>query len=121
MNQAFTTKQVIIMRMDLEMGKGKMVAQGSHASCLASHETMNNDVVIWNQWMNEGYRKIVLKVNSLEDLIQIVKELRNKKIIHVIVKDFGLTQLKPDTITALGIGPCKNEMIDPITKNLKLL
>ena len=47
-------------------------------------------------------------------------ECLEQKVPYFAVKDFGLTELEPNTLTCIGIGPELNEKIDKITKSLKL-
>ena len=61
-------KQVIVVRNDLKMGKGKLAAQCCHA-CLGSYEKVNSSVI--RRWESEGSAKVVLKVSSLDDLFVI--------------------------------------------------
>ena len=75
----------------------------------------------WNAWYKEGQRKIACKVNSREVLFKIKAQVEQKNLPCAIVSDAGLTQLEPGTVTALGIGPVEESLVNPITGNLKLL
>ncbi|MEM5870243.1 MAG: peptidyl-tRNA hydrolase Pth2 [Candidatus Aenigmatarchaeota archaeon] len=111
-------KQVIVVRTDLKMGKGKIATQVAHAA-VGVLKLVNEETV--KKWEREGSKKVVLKVGSEEELLQLYKKTKKEKIPCFLVKDAGLTQLKPGTITALGIGPVEEERIDKITGKLKLL
>ena len=114
-------KQVIIIRSDLDMNKGKLVAQGAHASLMSYLETEKKDSAIVKEWLDAGEKKIVLKVGDEEALTKLYKAFEFKKVPCALVSDAGLTQLPPGTKTALGIGPWKSQEIDIFTKGLKLL
>ncbi len=109
-------KQAIIIRKDLKMGCGKAIAQGAHASLMAF---IKNDKDKNEEWIREGMKKIVLKVNSLEELMDIYKKAE-KKFSVSLIKDAGYTQVEPGSITAIAIGPDEEEKIDLLIKNMKL-
>ena len=111
-------KQVIIVRKDLDAGKGKLIAHCVHAA-IGAMRKVDNDII--EKWEAEGSKKVVLKVNNLQELKEIESKLKKVKMPYFLVKDAGLTQLKVGTVTALGIGPVEEEKIDRITGNLKLL
>ena len=114
-------KQVIAVRRDLRMGTGKIVSQACHACLGASEEARKRDFNTWNKWFREGAKKIVVKVYSQEDLLNLEREARRLHLPNSLVVDRGLTQLPPDTPTSIGIGPADDEVVDEITGNLKLL
>lgn len=114
-------KQVIVIRKDLKMGTGKLVGQACHASLGASEETKKRDINLWKRWLSEGTKKVIVKVNSLEELLELEKEAKRQRLPNSLVIDRGLTQIPPDTPTSLGIGPAEDEVIDKITGKLKLL
>ncbi len=114
-------KQAIIIRTDLEMSKGKMVAQGSHASLMSYFEAAKKDKNIAEKWVKEGEKKIVLKVEAEADLKKLHEAFKFKGVPSALVSDAGLTELPPGTITALGVGPWSSKEIDMFTKPLKLL
>lgn len=111
-------KQVIILRKDLDIGKGKLIAHSIHAALGALRKVESS---IIEKWESEGSKKIVLKVDSLKDLKEVENKLKKIKMSYFLVKDAGLTQLKAGTATAIGIGPVKEKEIDEITGKLKLL
>lgn len=111
-------KQVIVVRSDLEMGKGKIAAQASHAS-VAVLDKIDKKIV--SAWKEGGQKKVVVKVKSLDEILEIKKECDRARLPNVLINDGGHTQLKPGTTTALGIGPDKEEKIDKVTGHLKLL
>ena len=111
-------KQVLVVRKDIKMGVGKIAAHCAHAS-LDSALLVNQKIL--DEWKSEGAKKIVVKVNSLKEMQDLEKRLRKEKIIHSMIKDAGLTQLKRGTVTVLGIGPEKENKVDKITGKLKLL
>jgi len=111
-------KQVIVVRKDLKMGKGKLASQVAHASLLAYK---NSGLIKRIKWEREGAKKVVLEVGSLEELQYIYRKAKKLKLAVSIVRDAGKTQLRPGTITCICIGPEKEEKIDKITKHLKLL
>jgi PTH2 family peptidyl-tRNA hydrolase len=114
-------KQVILIRTDLKMGTGKKCAQACHASVSASDLVRIKKKAIWKKWKNSGQKKVVLKINNVEEMKEILIQLEKEKIDYFLVKDAGLTQLSPGTITALGIGPVHSSEINKITGDLKLL
>ena len=114
-------KQVIVIRRDLGMGKGKMVAQGAHASLAAFLRAWRAHREWAVAWLRSGQKKVVVRVDSLEELMSVWKEAKALGLPVALVRDRGLTQLPPGTITALGIGPAPSELVDRVTGKLKLL
>ncbi|PIU62419.1 aminoacyl-tRNA hydrolase [archaeon CG07_land_8_20_14_0_80_38_8] len=114
-------KQAIIVRADLKMGRGKIASQASHASVSTAYKSWKKNAELFNEWKNEGMPKIVLKVNSEKDILKFANEAGKNNLIFDVIRDAGRTQIPPNTITALGIGPDNEEKIDKIVKNLKLL
>jgi PTH2 family peptidyl-tRNA hydrolase len=111
-------KQVLVIRKDLNMRKGKMVAQGSHASLVAY---LKCDHEVRKKWMNEGQTKICVSVDSEEELLQIFSLAAKVGLPTALIRDAGHTELPPNTATAVGIGPAENDAVDQITGKLKLL
>jgi PTH2 family peptidyl-tRNA hydrolase len=114
-------KQVIIVRKDLRMGTGKLAAQVAHASLMSYFEAENRDGDVAEEWLKEGEKKIVLKVDDVKDLEKLFAAFKFKKIPCALVSDAGMTQLPPGTKTALGVGPWNGSEIDAFTSALKLL
>ena len=114
-------KQAIIIRSDLQMGKGKTAAQAAHASLMSYFQAEKQDPGIAKEWLDTGEKKIVLKVSDEESLVKLYNAYKFKKIPCALVTDAGLTEIPPGSKTALGIGPWKSEEIDLFTKQLKLL
>jgi PTH2 family peptidyl-tRNA hydrolase len=110
-------KQAIILRKDIKMGVGKAIAQALHASLGAIRLVDKKDI---ERWEKEGGKKIVLKAGSLKELKDLYSKAKRLKLPCFLVRDAGLTQLKPGTITALAIGPAKEEDVDKVTGKLKL-
>lgn len=111
-------KQVIVVRDDLNLSRGKIAVQVAHASILGF---LKSDKEKRDLWLREGQKKVVLKVKSLEELFQLKDRAEKEKIVTAIVEDAGLTEIPPGTITALCIGPDESKKIDKITGNLPLL
>lgn len=128
-------KMVIVMRTDLNMRKGKMCAQAAHAAVMStvagiSYSTLDGKNPNFSlphgdnirKWFIEGQKKIVVGVDSLEQLYDIrTKAVLTGKMTCHMVTDAGLTEFKGPTITCLALGPDTDENLDPITGELKLL
>ena len=119
--EEFKYKQVIVVRTDLEMGKGKLAAQVGHAAVSAAEEARKKHPEWWQAWLKEGQCKVAVKVKSLTELLELEKDAIQMKLPHSLITDRGLTQLPPSTVTCLGIGPAPSIQIDKITGKLPLL
>jgi len=117
----FKYKQVIVVRSDLEMSKGKIAAQVGHAAVSAAEEARKNHPKWWKAWIKEGQCKIAVKVGSEKELLKLEKETKELGLPSALISDRGLTELPPDTITCLGIGPAPSDKVDRITGKLALL
>lgn len=139
------------MRTDLGMRKGKMIAQGAHASLAVilgmtydydpsmdmdnyhPHVSMG-DLRSYmekrltirrdtplDKWINGRFTKICVRVDSEEELLEINKQAEESELPVALIKDAGLTEFKEPTLTCLAIGPANAEEIDKLTGHLKLL
>ena len=120
-------KQVIVMRNDLNMRKGKMIAQGAHASImflvrrLCDADAGAKDQAI-QEWLNHGMTKICVRVDSEADLLEIAQKAEDAGLTVHVITDAGHTEFGGiPTKTCLAIGPDEDEKIDAVTGHLKLL
>ena len=139
-------KQVIVMRTDLNMRKGKMIAQGSHAAMMfltKRLQDLDGDRNVVDRsfglsltpanarrllrfqevsWVKGNFKKITVGVKSEAHLLEILEAARTAGLEVHLVTDNGLTEFKGvPTKTCLAIGPAEAVNIDPITGNLPLL
>lgn len=110
-------KQAILLRKDLGMSTGKLVAQGSHASLGAYQKASESERDIWT---SQGQKKIVLEASE-QEIQEKMSKARDMNVPHFKVKDAGHTEIEPGTVTALGIGPAEERQLDKITSDLPLL
>ncbi len=113
-------KQVIVIRMDLTLGKGKTAAQAAHASLQSAEKCRKRHPDVYKKWEWEGQKKVVLEIETEEELLHLYEQVKSK-IPAALVKDAGLTQVPPETVTCVGIGPWEDEEIDRYTGDLRLL
>jgi len=111
-------KQVIVVRSDLKMSIGKMIAQGCHASVAAVLSSPTDALELWTR---DGQTQIVLQAGSLSELIELEQKCDALPLIHALISDAGYTELDPGTVTALAIGPAEDKLIDKITGSVPLL
>ena len=105
------------MRKDLKMSPGKLAAQAAHASVLALWQAPDATV---SKWRKEGITKVTLAVDSEKKLLEIYKKSVAAYLPTGLVADEGRTEVKPGSITGVGIGPALAKDIDKITGALKL-
>jgi PTH2 family peptidyl-tRNA hydrolase len=128
------TKQVIVMRKDLGMRKGKMIAQGAHASfavflhgaVIADDELVIHLTDAMKAWLGptEGPRftKVCVSVDSEQALLAVVAKARERGVPCSLITDSGKTEFHGvPTNTCCAVGPAWAEDVDAITGELPLL
>ena len=110
-------KQVILVRTDLRMDKGKMAAQVAHASVEATLQSDHGDV---EDWRMDGMKKIVLKVGNIRELVKFHKLAKQHRLVSALITDAGHTFFKRPTKTCVGIGPADEGEIDAVTGDLSM-
>ena len=111
-------KQVIIVRADLKLPKGKLAAQCSHAAVEATFRSEKDKV---REWRNSGSAKIVVKVADKKELYRFNQIAKDSGLTTALITDAGKTVIAPGTETCVAIGPDDEEKIDAITGELKLV
>jgi PTH2 family peptidyl-tRNA hydrolase len=119
-------KMAIVMRSDLNMGKGKLCAQASHAALHAykiasSAPQRSAQHAALREWEEAGSTKVVLKAGSEEELRSLARAAQQRGLVSAVIRDAGHTQVDPGTVTALAIGPGPSDKVDEVTGGLKLL
>ncbi len=137
------TKQVIVIRRDLKMRRGKEISQGSHASMAFLTKELKPTtkfpelgmpyysnpftVKVENiqevyHWLENSFRKICVYVNSEEELKEVHQKALDKGLISHIIEDNGATEFNGvKTLTCCAIGPHWDEKFEGITDHLPLL
>ena len=142
--EVLPAKQIIAVRKDLNMRKGKLAAQVAHASMKVyfdrmtegpTDRTFKDDMEIeyfktyrcdftprMVEWMNGLFTKIVVSVNSEAEILELEKKAKEANVPCAVITDAGLTEFHGvPTITCIAIGPDDPNEIDKITKDLPLL
>lgn len=139
------SKQVIVMRTDLGMRKGKMIAQGSHASLAVFTQMMSPRYGIFSdkigesyeyalrlpegkigdevhEWIEGKFTKICVRATSEEELLEVYNKAKDAGLPCSLIRDAGDTEFHGvPTHTCCAIGPAHEDRINPITGDLKLL
>jgi PTH2 family peptidyl-tRNA hydrolase len=112
-------KQVLVMRHDLKVRKGKLIAQGAHAA-IGALKVAPFDWV--KEWEEGGCTKICVHVPDENALLALTQKVAESKLPFYLVQDAGRTEFHGEsTFTALGIGPAPADAIDLFTGTLPLL
>lgn len=124
-------KQVIVVRKDLQMRKGKMCAQVAHASMkwIFDNDESNKlgELKVKmsepeNKWASEGFAKIVVSCDSEQELRDLMFKAEMKDIDAYPIIDAGRTEFHGvPTLTCCAFGPDFSDVLDELTGKLKLL
>jgi PTH2 family peptidyl-tRNA hydrolase len=137
------TKQILVVRKDLNMRKGKIAAQCCHASMsfltkgggvycnlgtgipqvdyfMSSVEESHADEI--NHWLRNSFRKICVYVNSEEELEAVHQKALDSGLISHMITDNGATEFNGvKTKTCCAIGPHFCHKFEGLTDHLPLL
>ena len=128
-----STKQVIVIRRDLKMRRGKEIAQGAHASMAWLRQRImprltpagRADQVQFSaaerSWLELSMRKVTVKVGSETELLDVYEKAVAAGLVVHLITDRGLTEFGGiPTRTCLAVGPDYDDLIDPVTGDLEL-
>ena len=126
-------KQVIAVRKDLNMRKGKLAAQVAHASMKVFFDRLtifdnNYAAKIYDltpemkEWIKGIFTKVVVGVENEDEINRLALMAHGNNVPFAVITDAGHTEFHGQpTVTCIAVGPDKEEKIDKITGDLKLL
>lgn len=94
--------------------------QCSHAAVMAYQRALRHHPAMLEQWEEGGQAKVVLKVETERELLELATTARNLGLITSLVCDAGRTQIAAGSKTVLGIGPGLVKTVDRVSGHLKL-
>ncbi len=108
----------IIVRKDLKLPKGKLAVQAAHAA--VSLTLKLKDEASFKKWLLEGQKKVLLQVESLNELLSLKQKIEDYGLKTVLIKDAGRTVLPSGTITCIATFG-REEELKELTGHLKLV
>lgn len=116
-------KMVLVVRTDVNMSVGKIASQCAHAALEGYLKSSKGFVkgIGARTWLVLGQPKIVLRIENEKELLCLADQAKKIGLNTCLIRDAGKTQVKPGTITVLGIGPGSSEKVDSVTSHLRLL
>ncbi len=114
-------KLAVVVREDLGLSKGKVAAQVGHASVACALKAQRGKRTWFRAWLDEGQRKVVLRVEGRDALLALEQEGRAVGLTTALIADAGLTEVPPGTQTCVGIGPGPEATVNRVTGELRLL
>lgn len=132
------TKQIIVARRDLNMSAGKMAAQVAHASMAFLTKNMERSLehdgweILFSRdhyyhhnavqdWLKLSFTKIVVYVESQEELDEIYEKAKSKNYLAYKITDNGKTEFDGvATDTCVAIGPHPSDYFEGLTDHLPL-
>ena len=114
-------KMVMVIREDLELSCGKVAVQVAHAAVECTLKAKKRKDPYLDAWLKEGQKKVVVRAKDLQSLYDLEFKAKNLELTTALIRDAGLTEVPPGTVTCLGIGPGPEETVNKVTGNLPLL
>jgi len=112
-------KQTIVVRRDLNMSPGKLASQVAHAACFALLKDPDSDVM--RRWSTTGLTKVVLAVDSEQELLALMSEALVRDLSFYPVFDEGRTEFnRVVTLTCCSFGPDDADRVNLVTGHLPL-
>ena len=121
-------KQIIAIRRDLRMRRGKEIAQGAHAAMAFLTNNINEEgqfirplTSIELAWITGKFTKIVVQVADYAELMRVHALAEHWCVNSQLIVDSGATEFGGvPTATAVAIGPDDSFVLDPLFGDLKL-
>jgi len=114
-------KMVIAVRNDLRLSSGKLAAQVAHAAVNCAMAASKKKGDWYRRWYDQGQKKVVVRVENLEELLELKIIAESAGLLTSLITDAGHTELPPGTTTCLGLGPGPEETVDKVTGHLRLI
>lgn len=114
-------KLVLCVNNELKMTKGKIAAQCGHATLGAYKLATKHCTSALKNWEYMGQAKIAVKVETEDEMYELMSKAKAAGLVTYLVEDAGRTQIAAGSKTVLAIGPAPVAALDPITSHLKLL
>ena len=112
-------KQIIVLRTDLKMRRGKEIAQGAHASLGGCLKYRRNPFM--RMWLDGAFAKIAVGIDGEAALLELHKAAREAGLPSYLIQDAGRTEFNGEpTYTAVAIGPGEPDVVSELTGHLKL-
>lgn len=111
---------VILARKDLKLSPGKLAAQVGHAAVDATLKAKRHQPDVFEEWLEGGQKKVVLKAAGLQELHEIKLVAEKAGLTTALIIDAGHTELPAGTTTVLAVGPGKETDVDRVTGHLAL-
>lgn len=114
-------KLVVVARKDLDLSKGKLAAQVGHAAVECALKAQKHQRSVFDAWLDAGQMKAVVKVPNEKEFYPLKEAAERAGLSTALIKDAGHTEIPAGTVTVLGIGPGREDIVDKVTGHLSLL
>ena len=95
------------------------MAQACHASVESGWKAFKHEPKSFKKWREEGQKKVVLKADE-KTLLELLVAAKSLKVQSALIRDAGLTELAPGTVTCLGLGPAEDKLVDKLVGSFLL-
>lgn len=117
-------KQVLVIRKDLKMRRGKEIAQGAHAAMaflVKKSLRKEEPTEVERLWMEGLFTKVCVRVDSEAELLSVAKAAEKEGLRVEMITDAGKTEFGGvPTQTCLALGPDLSSKIDKVAGHLEL-
>ncbi len=120
-------KQVLVIRRDLKMRRGKECAQAAHASMgvildlIRDKNGLGMEDPRAKPWLDGAFTKVCVYVDSEEALLELASKAKSEGLLHCLITDSGKTEFHGvPTRTVLAVGPDIVENVNRVTGDLPL-
>lgn len=114
-------KMWLVLRDDLVLSKGKLVAQVGHAFGRLYAHAERCAPERMGRYLESNEPKITVRARGELDLLRVAKEASQAGLPYELIRDAGRSEVPAGTPTVCAFGPERRELLPPFLKRLQLL